>query len=272
MYLHEHAVYPRRHRRPRQRFDEFRLATGGDSSTTRQLDAMGGVEDYRPARIPHDLQPAHIHHQVVVAEAGAPLRKHHLRVAGRGDFVGRAVDIVGSHELAFLDVHDAAGPAGGYKKVRLAAKEGRYLEDIRHLGDLFGLRRLVDIGEHGEARGLHACQDAQPLTQPRPPIGLSAGAIGLVEGSFENEVRSLTVAVLCRNGTALVSKRSSDYFEDGARHPMHVLFTFDHARTSDEDERLAVREGAELKGHACTGAPPALGERLAGGGFRKQRQ
>src|ERR1035438_8760866 len=54
------------HRGARQRFDELRLSGGSRASAAGQLYAMGGVEHHRPAQIAHDLETAHVHHQVVV--------------------------------------------------------------------------------------------------------------------------------------------------------------------------------------------------------------
>ena len=150
--------------------DELRLAAGGRARAAGQLHAVGGVEDHRPAGIAHDLQAAHVHHQVVVAEGRAALGQHHLAVAGGGHLLRGAADIVRRHELALLDVDDAAGAAGGQQQVRLAAEERGDLQDVRHLGRRFGLRRLVDVGEDGKALGLHAGQDAQAFAQARTAI------------------------------------------------------------------------------------------------------
>jgi len=39
---------------------------------------MRSVEDHRPAEFTHDLEPAHIHHQVVVAERRSALSEQDL--------------------------------------------------------------------------------------------------------------------------------------------------------------------------------------------------
>ena len=75
------------------------------------------------------------------------------------------MDVVRRHELALLDVDDAAGAAGGQQQVGLAAEERRDLQDVGHLGGRLGLRRLVDVGEDGKAFGLDAGQDAQSFAR-----------------------------------------------------------------------------------------------------------
>jgi hypothetical protein len=54
-------------------------------------------------------------------------------------------------ELPLLDVDGTAGFAGGYKKIRLAAKEGGNLKDIHGLGGDFAVAGLVYVREDGEA-------------------------------------------------------------------------------------------------------------------------
>ena len=125
----------------------------------------------------------------------------------------------GRDELALLDVDDAAGAAGGQQEVRLAAEEGGNLQDIRDFGGRFGLRRLVDIGEDRIAGGLQAGEDAQTFAQARAAVSTRAGAVGFVEGGFEDEIAG---------GRG-----------DGPGHEVDVLFAFDHARPGDQHQRLA---------------------------------
>ena len=128
-------------------------------AAARKLHAVGGVEHHRPAGLAHNLQPAHVHHQVVVAEGGAALGEQHPGIAG-GDHLFHGVpDIVRRHELALLDVDDAAGAPGGHQQVRLAAQEGGDLQDIGHFG---GRLRLAP------ARGYRSgCGSPRPRRPPR---------------------------------------------------------------------------------------------------------
>ena len=105
-------------------------------------------------------KPAHVDHQIVVAEGAAALGQHDFRIPGGRDLFRGQTNILRRDELAFLDIHDAAGAAGFDQKIRLAAQEGRDLQDVDGLGGFRGLRRLVDVGKHGEsgiADGLREC-------------------------------------------------------------------------------------------------------------------
>ena len=95
---------------------------------------MGGVENHWPAGIRHHPKPAHIHHQIVVAERRPALRQHHLPVARRRHLFGGMMDIVRRDKLAFLDIDDAARAPRFQQQIRLAAKERRDLDDIDSLG------------------------------------------------------------------------------------------------------------------------------------------
>ena len=113
MHFHEHAVHARRHRRPRQRLDELRLPARSRACRSRQLHAVRRVENHGPARIAHDLQPAHVHHQVVIPERRSTLRQQHLRVSRRRYFLRRPVHIVRRDELSLLNIDYAPRPASG---------------------------------------------------------------------------------------------------------------------------------------------------------------
>ena len=187
--------------------------------TAGQLRAVGGVEHHRPAGVAHGLQAAHVHHQVVVAEAGPALREHHAAVARGCHLLRRAVDIVRRHELPLLDVYDAARPSGGRQQVRLAAEECGNLQNIGHLRRGLGLPRLVNIGQNGEAFRLHPREDAQPFLQARTAIRAAAGPVGLIETRLEDEL--------------------AHRLADAAGHAVNVLLAFDHAGPGDQNQALA---------------------------------
>ena len=71
--------------------------------------------------------------------------------AGRSDFVGGEAHVAGREKLPLLDVDRPARAARGDEQVGLAAQKGRDLENVADLRGGFGLRRLVDIGQHGQA-------------------------------------------------------------------------------------------------------------------------
>ncbi len=71
-------------------------------------------------------------------------------------------------ELALLDVDDAAGAPGRDQQIRLAAQERRDLQDVDGFGGGFGLRGLVDIGEHGDAASRTLFRIRRPSLRPGP--------------------------------------------------------------------------------------------------------
>ena len=103
------------------------------------------------------------------------------------------------------------------KQIGLAAEERGNLQDVDGFRGRSGLRRLVDVGQHGVALRSDAGENAQPFFQPWAAVGLDAAAIGLIEGSFEDE----------RTGD------SADF----AREEVDVLFAFDDAWTGDQRQR-----------------------------------
>ena len=111
------------------------LASGGGAGGSGELHAVGGVEHHGPAEAAHDGEAAHIDDQIVVAERSAALGDQNFVVAGGGDLLGGVLDIVRRDELALLDIHDAAGAAGGDQQIGLAAEECRDLQNVD------GLRR-----------------------------------------------------------------------------------------------------------------------------------
>lgn len=174
--------------------DVFALAARAFAKAAGLLDGMGCIEDHRAAGLGHDRQAAHVGNQRVVAERGAPFAQQEgigivaggLRgVACLGDdllHVGRG------HELGLLDVHRLARGGNGGDEIGLPGKEGGRLEDIDHLRDGFGLACLVHVGQHGQARfGADLFEDAQAFIHARAAKRLVRAAVGLVEGTFEDQ-------------------------------------------------------------------------------------
>ena len=85
---------------PGQGGDKLPLAAGAGPLAAGQLHAVGDVQDHRAAQVPHEGQAAEIHHQVVVAEAGAPLGEDDLIIAGGPDLLHHRLHIPGGQKLA----------------------------------------------------------------------------------------------------------------------------------------------------------------------------
>ena len=134
-------------------------------------------------------------------------------------------------ELSFLDVDDAPGPCRRDEQIRLPAEERRDLQHVDGLGDRRRLRRLVDVGQDGHADLLaHAPQDADTFGQPRAAKRTDRRAIGLVEGRFEDVRHAAAIGDLA----------------DAPGQRERVIFTLDHARPGDEQQRaVADRQPAD---------------------------
>ena len=93
--------------------DEFGLAAARVTLAAGELDGMGDVIDHGVAEFCEDGEGAHVHDEIVVAEAGAAFGEDDFGVAGGGDFFGDVAHIPGREELGFFYVDDAAGFGGG---------------------------------------------------------------------------------------------------------------------------------------------------------------
>jgi len=129
-------------------------------------------------------------------------------------------NIVRRDELTFFDIHDASSPRGGDQQICLAAQESGNLQNVCGFGGESGLRRLVDIGKHGESRIANRFQNPQARFEPWAAIRIRARSIRLVERSFEDEVRL--------------------DFLNLAREKICVLLRFNDTGAGDQRERRAT--------------------------------
>ncbi len=175
-------------RRARQRLGEAALAAGLLAGGAGQLQRMGDVVDHRDAVVVHQLEAAHVHHQVAVAEGVAALGDRDPLVAGAARLLDRPAHVAGGHELALLDVQRAAGAGGGDDEIGLAAEEGGHLQHVADLGRGAALVRLVDVGEQRQPGlgGDHG-QDLEPRLEAGAAEALDRAAVGLVVGGLEDD-------------------------------------------------------------------------------------
>ena len=124
------------------------------------LDA-GGVEHHGAAEGAHYGYGAHVDDELPVAEGGAALAQYGLAVAHGAAFFYDGRHVVGREKLGLLYVHGLAGFRRGNHKVRLAAQECRYLQDVHDVGCDLGLVWQVDVGQHWHA---------EVLFHPRKPL------------------------------------------------------------------------------------------------------
>src|SRR4051812_45196469 len=128
---------------------------------------MSSVEYYR-RELAHDGERAHVHHQIVVAEACAALSHEDAIVSRRAAFLNHVLHVPWRNELALLDVDRALGHTRSRYQIGLAAEESR---DLKHVGDFCNLRHIfgfVNVGENWDVYFVfHFFQDAKAFGQPR---------------------------------------------------------------------------------------------------------
>jgi hypothetical protein len=123
-------------------------------------------------------------------------------------------------KLAFFDVHDSAGPGRRYNQIRLPAKKGGDLQNIRHFGHLGNIQAFVHVSEDRHVHFiLYFPKNTQTVLQAGAAEALYGSAIGFVVGSFENEREA---------------QGPSDAL-DNFCHADGMVFAFDHARARDQE-------------------------------------
>ncbi len=136
--------------------------------------------------------------------------------------------VPGREKLPLLDIDRAAGARRGDEQIGLAAEKGGDLQDVDSLRGHRALRAFVDVGQHGQARGLADFgEDRQRRFEPDAPRAAAGGAVGLVERGLEDETD-----VASRGD--LLQRRG--HFE-------RVGAAFELAGAGDEGERQIGAEG-----------------------------
>ena len=106
-------------------------------------------------------------------------------------FAGDVDGVPRREELAFLDVHRAAGLGGGFEQVGLAAEKGGDLQQIDVFGGDVRLLGGVDVGGDGHAEFLgDFTEDPAAFLDAGAAEGVDRGAVGLVERGFEEEMNA----------------------------------------------------------------------------------
>ncbi len=119
----------------------------------------------------HIAKAQHVHHQVVVAKAGAALAEHQAVIARFLKLAEDMAHFMGCQKLRLLDVDGSARFGHGHYQIGLARQKSRKLDDIGHLGRRRSLPGLVHIGNDGHVIArLDIGQYLQPFIHPRATI------------------------------------------------------------------------------------------------------
>ena len=218
---------PTSHSRARQIGNEGAVPRAGPAGAAGKLDAVGGVEDHRHPQISQQRKGAEIDDQVVVSEAGPPLGDEQVAVARAPGLLDRVSQVSGRQELSLLDVDRP--PRGGRRddQIGLTAEESGNLQEVQNLRRRPHLPGFMHVGRDGDTQlAADSPQDLQAAVESRAPKGANGSPVGLVVGRLEDEgdVQS-----------------GRDLPETGG-HSQGVIFTFDDARTGDEEEALPGSE------------------------------
>ena len=148
---------------------------------------MRGIENHRITKPLHNRNRPHVRHQIAIAERRAALRQYNLIIAACDDLLRAIFHILRREKLPFFDIHDFAGFRGGDQQIGLAAQKRRNLQHVRHVRDLRGLFRRMNIGDNRHVElPLNLGQDAQAALDSDAAIRRRRTAVGFIERGFEN--------------------------------------------------------------------------------------
>ena len=187
MRFNENTIRPSRHCGACQHGRILSIPAGLIAATTGHLHRMRGIENHRPAKLPHDRHGTHVRHQIVVAE-GRPAvgYKQHLP-SSRFGLLHHLPHFLWRKELAFFQIYNHRGARGHLDQICLATEKRRNLDHVHHLRCSACLRFVMNIRQH---RHIHffadGFQNLQPLFQSRPPATFTGSAVRLIIAGFKN--------------------------------------------------------------------------------------
>ena len=151
-----------------------------------QLHGMRHVKYHRASGLSHDRKRAHVDDKILVTEGSAALGEDDAVVSRLGHFFHGVDHFPGRKKLSFFQVHHAARLSRSDEQIRLPRKKRGNLQNVGHFGNGSRLGRFMNIRQDRNPKALlDFFQDAQPLGEPRAPIGLLRRAIGLVVRRLE---------------------------------------------------------------------------------------
>ncbi len=173
MRFKKQARYSDRRSRAGKHGSHGGVTAGGVTETPGFLHGVSAVKYHGTAGLVlHHFKPAHVHHQIAVAERVAALGKQNFFIAGAVRFFHDVDGIPRRQKLSLFYIHRAACGGAGENKVGLAAQECRNLQHVGYFGGGFGLRGFVHIYHYRQAEfAFHRAQYAQAFLKPRSTIG-----------------------------------------------------------------------------------------------------
>src|SRR5258708_7890875 len=91
------------------------------------------IENHWKSESPHDWNRTHVGNQVVVAKSRSAFSHKKFLAPGLFRLVHYLAHFGGGKELSLLQVYHSSGPDRRRNQVRLAAQEGRDLQNVHHL-------------------------------------------------------------------------------------------------------------------------------------------
>src|SRR5258708_5653335 len=159
--------------------------------TPRQLQRMRDVKNYRCAKLSHDRERTHVHHQVVVAKSRAAFGEYQLLAAGLAGLLHNVARIMRSEKLPLLHINSFAGSCRRDYQVSLPREKRRYLQHICHFSDNRDLRNFVHVSKYGYAYlFLYSPKHIETSFHSQSSKTLDRRTVGLIEGRLVNEVEA----------------------------------------------------------------------------------
>src|SRR5713101_250466 len=88
-----------------------------------ELQRVRHIKNDRHAKAAHDRKRSHVHDQIVVAKADAPLGQHQTLATGGLRLLNDVARVFRRKKLTFLNVNRAARSRGLLNQIRLTTKE-----------------------------------------------------------------------------------------------------------------------------------------------------
>src|SRR5262245_35609263 len=152
MYFHENTVDARCNAGSRQMRYVLRLSAGALPLSSRKLQAVGDIKNYRDSETLHDRKRTEIDDQIVITERRAAFGKDHFVISRLLHLVDDVLHFPRRKKLSLFNIDDFSSSGGGGNQVRLPRQKRGDLKNIDHFSGGGSLIDFVNIGENRKAR------------------------------------------------------------------------------------------------------------------------